>query len=106
VYNYIFTLQGGHDTNTYYVELLRRTDGYMWDTVAAALAAAPTWATNVALAVTESNGSGHFGWSLPSGLPVGFYRASLRLRAGANPAATDDVKDVLDFQYAGGDPVL
>ncbi len=105
MYNHLFSLKAGHDTNTYYAELIRRTDGLMWDRVAAALAAAPTL-PNAALVVTEINGSGHFGWTLPTGLPAGFYRVSFRQQAGGTPAVGDDIKDVFDFQYSGGDPVL
>ena len=105
MYSLIFSLATGHPTGTYYAELIRRTDGQIWDDDAGAMAAAPTFA-NTALEVDELNASGHFGFEIPADLPVGFYRASLRLKAGASPDPTDDVKDVCDFQYSGGDPVL
>lgn len=104
-YNYIFSLATGHDGNEYYAELLRRTDGLVWDDEAGDLAAAPTMADS-ALAVAEIDGRGHYGVTLPDDLPVGFYRLSLRRRAGASPAATDDIKDVKDFQHSGSAGVL
>jgi len=105
MYSLIFSLATGHSTAVYYAELLRRTDGLIWDDVAGALAAAPVYA-NTALTVTEINGTGHYGWTMPDDLPVGFYRVSLRQQAGVSPAATDNVVDTKDFQYSGSADVL
>jgi len=54
------------------------------------VAAAPTHASTV-IAVTEINTSGVYGWTAPTGLPVGTYRIILRLQAGVSPANTDNI---------------
>jgi hypothetical protein len=100
-YEFTFALKTGHDTSTYYGQIIRTSDGYLWDGVAGALAAAPTYG-NTALTVTEHAGTGIMGVALPSAMPAGFYRMLLRAQAGAAPAATDNIVDSQSFQVAGG----
>jgi hypothetical protein len=89
--NLFFIPATGHlDGFIYYVQILRESDGYIWD--GAVMAASPDYtATEVALDEINSMGV----WSLaevPSDLPVGTYMVIGRRRATASPAAaTDDI---------------
>lgn len=81
----------GHSGNTYYCRIVRRSDGYAWDTVAKAYAAEPNW-SNSAIELTESDSEGQFPVIVPSELPAGVVDVIVYKQAGGSPANPDGVE--------------
>jgi hypothetical protein len=82
---------GGHTGKTYYVRFVRRSDGYIWDNVAAAMASNPTWENSVILLV-ETGETGAFPVVIPATLPPAYYDVIVYEQSGFSPGNTDDVE--------------
>jgi len=86
---YDHILQGKHGS-TYYARLVGRWSGLLWDDTNAVLATNPDYSNQI-IDLTEIAEDGDFGFNAPTSLPIGQYRLSYRLQAGASPANTDTI---------------
>lgn len=75
------------DTN-WYMRIVRPSDGFVYDTDAAAMAAAPTWANSV-VSLTFSAAINGYPITIPAGVPDGNYE--LQFYDAAVPAEGDEV---------------
>jgi len=83
---------GGHTGSTYYIRIVRRSDGYIWDASALAYAATPVWEDS-AIAIAETDEAGQFPVIIPSDLPAGVVDVIVYKQSGSSPANTDDVQE-------------
>lgn len=81
---------GGHTGKTYYARFVRRSDGYVWDNVAGAMAANPTWSDS-AIELVETGETGAFPVVVPAGLPSAYYDVIVYVQTGSDPVNTDAV---------------
>lgn len=82
---------GGHTGKTYYVRFVRRSDGYIWDNVAGAMVASPTWGDS-AIELVETGETGAFPVVVPADLPPAYYDVIVYEQLGSTPDNTDDVE--------------
>lgn len=95
-YDWITAPSSGHVAGAvYYAQAVLKGTGKIWD--GTQLSAAPAYA-DTAIAMTEINSMGAWGFTFAAAMPPGIYLILFRLRAGGAPAATDNVIDSTTLQ--------
>lgn len=92
----IFYDSAGFTGNVYYCRFIKKADGLVFDNVAEAMAASPTWADSVVTMTETPALSGQYPVVIPTTLPQGVYDVVIYLQAGGTPANTDDVANQYD----------
>ena len=82
----------GHTGNAYYIRLIFKGDGSVWDAIAAELKNSPVW-VNTAIDLVEDGTTGQFPVVVPAGLTQGVYDVVVYNKAGSVAANSDDVEN-------------
>lgn len=93
----IFFDAQGYTSNTYYFRIIRRSDNYIWDTVAEAFAIDTTWA-NSAIEMSDAQMNGQYPVIIPADFPSSTYEITIYLQVGSAPAASDDVESTFEVK--------
>lgn len=87
----------GHTGNIYYVRLVDKLTGLIWDNTNEEMATTPTRA-NSAVALPELGTTGQYPFNVPAKLPAGNYDMIVYKRAGASPANSDNIENQYDLR--------
>lgn len=105
-YTYIdkifFDAQGHTPGNIYYIRLVNRGSGYVWDNVAGAVVApaSAVWANSV-ITLVEDGTTGAYPVVIPADLPAGTWEVIVYSQATSVPLNTDDVEDQYEAKVGG-----
>jgi len=91
---------GGHTGNVYYIRIVRRDDGYVWNPTSKTLvdSASASWASTI-IVLVEKGTTGMFPIVIPKELPADVYDVVVYKQLGSTPQNTDDVENQWSFAH-------
>ena len=96
-FDLIVSSAGYESGAAYYAQVVFVSNGYVWDYTNSRASATVAYADTV-IPMAEINSMGVFAVDVPS-ITAGKCKVIIRKRSGADPAAADNVVEVLTFGY-------